>query len=615
VDGRGVETTFGRDGVGRVTGKTFTVPDGHPEIPAVSDVTYSFDANGNLTGIANADGSAGWGYDNLDRLQTEQVANGPQISYVYDPRGIITDENVSGYSRLSKTHHHDAVGRRTSTIQDGQTTYFTWDNAGRRKTVTLPNGVVTTYTPDDADRLENIEYKLGGTVFENYAYELDDVGNPEKITTMNGVYEYQYDTAYRLTDETRTGFRPYVAHHEYDSMGNRTSRTVDNVTRIFTYNKADQLTGWTEGTKTGELFYDLDGNNVKKTAKNNGTLTDQWDNEFDAIGRMKTSTQAVGGSQSMTNVYAGDQWYRVEESSNGTTKRFGWRRDELYAEFDANGNLTAGYLNNGVDQPLYKTRFSSNGTVVEGRDFYHQDQNLRVHHVTNSNGAVLEKYVYNGYGKRTILDAQNNEISTTAIGNRIGFQGREHEDLTGDAQEDGLTFHRNRFYSPGLGRWERRDPLMSAGMPSAYHKLLAKKYGLSKYNHYESYESTPIFWIDQTGLYRFYITIVFTEDTVTDAALIWHSSGSFVRDLWDWTGIDDFESETFEIYNKSMDDVVRKIWNAGNWHDPAGLRKDCIYKLIFAGHGAPGSWGLMFGKDILKGTSKNPLFAHTTFIL
>jgi YD repeat-containing protein len=144
-------------------------------------------------------------------------------------------------------------------------------------------------------------------VFENYHYDLDDVGNPEKITTMNGVYEYQYDTAYRLTSESRTGFRPYTASHAYDSLGNRTSRTIDNVTRTFTYNKADQLTGWTEGTKTGELTYDLDGNNIRKTAKNNGTLSDQWDNQFDSVGRMLISTQTVGGSQSMTNVYAGDR--------------------------------------------------------------------------------------------------------------------------------------------------------------------------------------------------------------------------------------------------------------------------------------------------------------------
>jgi YD repeat-containing protein len=33
-------------------------------------------ANGNLTGIAKTDGSAGWGYDNLDRLTAEQVRRG-----------------------------------------------------------------------------------------------------------------------------------------------------------------------------------------------------------------------------------------------------------------------------------------------------------------------------------------------------------------------------------------------------------------------------------------------------------------------------------------------------------------------------------------------------------
>jgi RHS repeat-associated protein len=114
--------------------------------------------------------------------------------------------------------------------------------------------------------------------------------------------------------------------------------------------------------------------------------------------------------------------------------------------------------------PLYKTNFSNNGQAVDSRHFYHQDQNLRVHHLTDASGNILEKYVYNGYGKRTILDAQNNEIQTSAHGNRIGFQGREHEDLSGPAQEHGLTFHRNRFYDPDVGRWGRRDPMNKYAM-------------------------------------------------------------------------------------------------------------------------------------------------------
>jgi RHS repeat-associated protein len=243
---------------------------------------------------------------------------------------------------------------------------------------------------------------------------------------------------------------------------------VDNVTRTYAYNKADQVTGWTEGNKVGAYVYDPDGNTVQKTVTDNGVLADQWDYKFDSVGRMAEGQQSIHGTQSIVNIYAGDQWYRMQETVSGTTRKFGWRRDELFAEFDNSDNLTTGYLNDGVDMPLYKTNFSNNGQAVDSRHFYHQDQNLRVHHLTDAGGNILEKYVYNGYGKRTILDAQNTEIQTSAHGNRIGFQGREHEDLTGPAQEHGLTFHRNRFYDPDVGRWGRRDPIGYEGGINLY---------------------------------------------------------------------------------------------------------------------------------------------------
>ena len=99
------------------------------------------------------------------------------------------------------------------------------------------------------DRPTNIEYKKG-TVFENYGYTYDDVGNPTAIVTNNGTYAYGYDSAYRLTSESRTGFRSYSDSHTYDAMGNRLTRTLDGVTRSYTYNDADQVTSWMEGVRT-----------------------------------------------------------------------------------------------------------------------------------------------------------------------------------------------------------------------------------------------------------------------------------------------------------------------------------------------------------------------------
>jgi YD repeat-containing protein len=520
-DGRDVLTVFGRDGAGRVISKTYEVPENRPEIREVPDVLYSYDANGNLTGISNSDGAASWSYDSLDRLETEQVGNGPQITYVYDPRGVILSETVTRQSKLSADHEYDAVGRRIKTTQDGQETEFVWDNAMRRTKVTLPSGEYTEYAYDNVDRQEDIYYrKADDTLFEHYAYFYDDVGNPTAIETMNGDYAYGYDTAYRLTSESRTDFKPYSISHVYDLVGNRTQRTTNGVVRTFTYNKADQITGWSESStdKTAEYVYDSDGNTVQKLVYEDNDLIDQWDYEFDSVGRMNTGTQSEGGTQSIANVYAGDQWYRVSETINSTTRKYGWRRDELFAEFNSSGELTAGYLNSGVDQPLFKTRFEDDGETVTARDFYHQDANLRVHHVTDADGDVSEKYVYTGYGERKILDSSDNDLSASAIGNRIGFQGREHEDLQGPGQAHGLTFHRNRFYDPDTGRWERRDPIgyFSADISTVKYKAFHDVFptlsqAIHEYHHnpidkmnafylYGFESNNPIINIDKSGL-------------------------------------------------------------------------------------------------------------------
>ncbi len=325
-----------------------------------------------------------------------------------------------------------------------------------------------------------------------------------------GTYAYGYDPAYRLTSESRSGFRSYSASHTYDPMGNRLTRTLDGVTRSYTYNDADQVVSWTEGTKVGSYTYDADGNVVQKAVTDGGTPTDQWDYEFDSVGRMDNGQQSVGGSQSTANVYAGDQWYRVQSTTGGSTLKYGWRRDELFAEFDSSGQLTAGYLNDGVDRPYYKTRFSSGGTVVDGRDFYHGDANMRVHHLSDASGNLTEKYLYNAYGRRTILNPADDSVrSASAIGNRIGFQGREHEDLAGPGQEAGLTFHRNRFYDPDVGRWGRRDPLfvLARTPPKIYLdqeiQRIENQKNLDMFSWQSVYEyahGNPLAYVDPKGL-------------------------------------------------------------------------------------------------------------------
>jgi YD repeat-containing protein len=393
-----------RDGVGRVSQKDYTVPTNLQSIvPAVPTVTYGWNKNGQPLSMGNAHGTAAWSYDARNRVATERVGHGPTMSFAYDARSLVVGETAAGQSRLNTSHLYDAAGRRTSTTRDGQTTQFAWDNGYRRTQIALPNGTTQDYAFDQVNRITNIDYKKNGTRFEKYDYSLDAVGNVTALTTLNGNYSYGYDQAYQLTSESRTGLQAYSKSYSYDSEGNRLTMVNGGTTTNYTYNAADQLVSWNEGAKSCAYAYDREGNVIGKTLTDNGTTTDGWDFQYDAANRMDNAVQNAGGTQSLYNTYAGDGWQRVQSVNNGNTMRFGWNGDALLAEFDANGNLTAGYLNDGLDAPLYKTRFSNNGATITGQEFYHQDANGRVHHLTDGQGNIAEKYLYDAFGNQTIL--------------------------------------------------------------------------------------------------------------------------------------------------------------------------------------------------------------------
>jgi len=85
--------------------------------------------------------------------------------------------------------------------------------------------------------------------------------------------------------------------------------------------------------------------------------------------------------------------------------------------------------------------------------YYIIDHVGTVHAVTDSSGAVVESYRYSPYGKvLEIFDKNGNNISTSAIGNRILFQGREYD------WDTGFYYFRARWYDPDTGRWFSKDP-------------------------------------------------------------------------------------------------------------------------------------------------------------
>jgi len=83
--------------------------------------------------------------------------------------------------------------------------------------------------------------------------------------------------------------------------------------------------------------------------------------------------------------------------------------------------------------------------------FYLHDCNYNVVALTNTSGAVQERYNYEPYGGLTIAEADYDVISATKQNNSLTFQGQRYD------AESGLYYFRNRYLSPVLGRFLQRD--------------------------------------------------------------------------------------------------------------------------------------------------------------
>ncbi len=118
-----------------------------------------------------------------------------------------------------------------------------------------------------------------------------------------------------------------------------------------------------------------------------------------------------------------------------------------------------------IDAPICRDEDTSDGQggdpdgdCVDSDDehlYYCQDANFNTTALVDDDGTVVERYVYDPYGKVTIY----NEGRTSTVDwedskqNEILFCGYRHD------PETGLYHVRHRMYHPTLGRWLQRDPL------------------------------------------------------------------------------------------------------------------------------------------------------------
>ncbi len=143
---------------------------------------------------------------------------------------------------------------------------------------------------------------------------------------------------------------------------------------------------------------------------------------------------------------------REYDSGDGTlikTTRFVYDGSRVIEEYELNESgeqsLKTSYVHGEVVDEMV-VRYEHDGEHVQ-EFFYLSDRSMNVQMLIDGVGEVVERYSYNAFGLRTVLQ------SSALVNNDFGFSGRRLD------EETGLMYYRARYYSAEMGRFMSRDPL------------------------------------------------------------------------------------------------------------------------------------------------------------
>jgi RHS repeat-associated protein len=259
-------TTISYSRAGEVISETD--PDGHT-------TTYAYDADGDQISVTDAAGGVThYAYDPDGRQIAVTNPDGGIALTTYDPSGqVLTQTSASGQVT---SYTYDALGRViTQTSPLGQTTRYGYDPDGNRTSLTDPAGAVTTYVYNTDGELTAIRYSGTTTPAVTYTYYPD--GARETMTDGTGTTSYSYDRADRLTGVTDGGAA--TVSYRYSASGQLISLTYpDGQTVTRTYDGAGRLIAVTDWLgHTTRFGYDPDGNLTSETYPNGVTENSAFD--------------------------------------------------------------------------------------------------------------------------------------------------------------------------------------------------------------------------------------------------------------------------------------------------------------------------------------------------
>ncbi|WP_232241240.1 LamG-like jellyroll fold domain-containing protein [Kutzneria sp. 744] len=478
-DPAGNRTRF-TDGRGNATTYTYNPWNLKESVIEPTTATYTSTADSTFTTAYDADGEP----------VTQTQPGGVTITASYDGVGNLTGQTGSGADgqTASRSFGYDSVGRMTtastsaigSSVPASNETFsyndrdelltasgsagassFAYNSDGLMTSRTDASGT-TSYGYDSADRLSTLKDGITGTQL-TYGYDVLDQVNQIKYGSGD-VRTFGYDPLHRLTGDTlKTSGGSTVAAigYGYDLNGNLTTKTTSgfagSASNSYTYDQANRLTSWNNGSTTVAYGYDASGNRTRVgsnvytyDARDQLTSDGVSSYAYTARGTMSSQTSTSGTVRSTSDAFGqmtgqGTQTYTYDALGRASTDT-----GSTFAYSGMGNNPSS----DGVNTYSYDPAGGLVGVGGSGASaLAFVDQHTDVVGNFTASGATLS-------GSAT-YDPLGNVTATSSLVGRLGYQSGWTDASTGKVNMAA------RWYSPQTGQFMNRDTASPDPMPNS----------------------------------------------------------------------------------------------------------------------------------------------------
>ncbi len=432
----GVTTSMTYDSVGQVLSES-----GQGAEAATATRTFSYDNNGQVLSASTSEAGITGGPDHQTSTQE---------SFGYDDRGdLLTASGSAGSSNF--TYNDDSAP--VTHVDAAGTTRYGYDTGGRLSTLNdAATGTDLTYTYNTLSQPKTVKYGTSGQT-----------------------RTYSYNTAHQLTGDTLVQGASTLAGmtYGYDNAGNLTSKTTTGVAgasaNTYSYDWANRLSSWNNGTTATNYSYDASGNRTQVgadvytyDARDQLTSDGTHTYTYSARGTMTSDASTAGGTVAYgTDAYggqitAGTHSYTLDatgrnisdaESVQHSTRTFQYSGATNTIASD--GNYTYSYDPGGSLTGINVVGSASTSTGVLALTDQHSDV---VGTFTSGATTLGGSASYDPLGKVT---------GNGALFGHLGFQSGWTESDTGKVATA------SRWYNPATGTFMNKDSVSLNPVPNS----------------------------------------------------------------------------------------------------------------------------------------------------